>query len=59
MLARKLKMKYGIEKAQAQALVAAGFDHPVKIKNATQKALEAVPGIGKATAQMLRAKHGK
>ena len=52
-LARKLK-----DKELAGALVAAGFDNPAKIRKASDKDLEAVKGIGKASREKLRERIG-
>jgi len=38
----------------ALELVAAGFDSPAKVKAATDKELEGIPGIGKATVKRIR-----
>ena len=46
--------RLGLEQADAAALVQAGFDTPAKIKAATDKKLEAVPGVGKAKRAKLR-----
>jgi hypothetical protein len=43
----------------ADALVKAGLRNPALIRQATDKELEAVPGIGKATRQALRLKFAK
>jgi len=52
---KKLGMKLG-DGALAEALVAAGFDNPAKIRKASDKALEEVPGIGKAKRAEIRKK---
>jgi len=44
----------GLTENDASALVKAGLDTPRKIKAATDKAIEAVPGIGKAKRAELR-----
>ena len=52
---QKLTAKLG-DAAVAAALVGAGFDNPAKIRKATDKDLEAVKGVGKATRAAIRAK---
>ena len=49
----KLAIKLG-DGALAEALVKAGFDNPAKIRQASNKELEAVPGIGKAKREAIR-----
>ena len=44
----------GVDKVDAERLVNAGLDTPRKIKAATDKELEALPGIGKAKRAELR-----
>jgi len=50
---QKLRMK-GIDLSDVQALVKAKLDTPAKIKAASDKQLEAIPGIGKAKREKLR-----
>jgi DNA uptake protein ComE-like DNA-binding protein len=52
--ANRLVIRYGLGKAQAEALVAAGYDLPAKIKAASKSDLEKVKGIGVATAEKLK-----
>jgi len=53
---QKLQLKLGIDAEVAQALVRVGLGKPNLIRNATDKMLEAVPGIGKATLERIRAR---
>ncbi len=46
--------RLSVDRADAERLVNAGLDTPRKIKAATDKQLEAVPGIGKAKRAELR-----
>lgn len=55
--ARAAKLvRFGVEKEDAEALVAAGFDRPSKIRRAKVKDLEAVPGIGESKRKELKAR---
>jgi ERCC4-type nuclease len=49
----------GLEEKDAEALVKAGLDTPRKIKAASDKEIEAVPGIGKAKRAELRERFPK
>ena len=51
---QKLAIKLG-DRGLAAILVDAGLDTPQKIRRATDKELEAVPGIGSVTKGKLRA----
>ena len=51
----KLAIKLG-DGALAEALVKAGFDNPAKIRRASNKELESVPGVGKAKRGAIRKK---
>jgi DNA integrity scanning protein DisA with diadenylate cyclase activity len=53
--AHKLAVKLG-DADLAERLVKAGFRNPQTIRNAEDKALEAVPGIGKAKREKIREK---
>ena len=44
----------GLERTDAEALVKAGLDTPARLKAATDKQIEAVPGVGKAKRAELR-----
>jgi len=55
---RKLTAKLG-DADLAAALVAAGFANPAQIRDASDKELEAVPGIGKVKRGQIRAKFPK
>ena len=46
--------RLGLEQADAEALVKAGLDTPARLKAATDKQIEAVPGVGKAKRAELR-----
>ena len=55
MKAHKLAVKLK-DKDLAQALVAAGYDNPAKIRAASDADLERVKGVGKAGKDKIRAK---
>jgi len=55
--AQKLKLAKKLGDSElASALVAAGFDNPAKIRQASDKELEAVKGVGKAKREQIRKK---
>lgn len=49
----KLQRKFGLSAEQAQALVAAGIDNPVKVRASTQKALKDA-GLSDAKAKAVK-----
>jgi len=53
---QKLQLKLGINAEIAEALVRVGLGKPSSIRNATDEMLRAVPGIGKATLERIRAR---
>ena len=53
MKVRKLTVKLG-DADLAQKLVIAGFDNPARIRNAEDKDLRAIPGIGQASLDKIR-----
>ena len=57
-MVRKLVV-LGLAEKDAEALIKAGLDTPRKIKAASDKAIEAVPGIGKAKRAELRERFPK
>jgi len=52
----KLATKLGGDRGLAAVLVDAGYDTPAKVRKATNKKLEAIPGVGSATLERIRAK---
>ena len=49
----KLGRKLG-DRELARALVEAGFSNPAKVRKASNKELEGVPGVGKAKREAIR-----
>jgi predicted DNA-binding helix-hairpin-helix protein len=53
--ARKIEVKFKVDPRIAEALFAAGFTGTTKIRAASRAALLAVPGVGPATVDRLKA----
>ena len=54
--AHKLEVKYQLDPEVAEALFAAGFENPVKVRAAKRADLLKVKGVGQATADRLQRK---
>jgi len=51
---RKMMKATGLERPLAEKLVGAGYRTPGRVEDATDKALLAIPGVGKAALQTIR-----